>query len=234
MDELWCINCGTVEYTAARRAQQMLERQRLAGEIPDMLLLLEHHPVYTRGRRSADSELPMGADWYRMQGIDVQDTDRGGQVTYHGPGQLVGYPIVDLKRYGWGVREYVTRMERVILGSLAQLGIEARTYEDLTGVWTPDPERRKIGSIGIHVTHGVTTHGFAVNVRNDLQPFDWIVPCGLEGARFTAVTRELDRDVAVEEYREVVVETFANVYEREARIVEQAEIDALGQLASIR
>src|SRR3954468_2240070 len=135
---------------------------------PDHLLLLEHEPVYTRGRRTKPAELPMGEDWYRAQGIEICDTDRGGAVTYHGPGQLVGYPIVALRAYGNDVHAYVRRIERVMIEALADYGIEAQTIDGLTGVWTagePPPDAmgeqaRKIGSIGIHIRRGVTTHGF--------------------------------------------------------------------------
>ena len=155
-----------------------------------MLLLLEHPPVYTRGRRSTAEELPMGVEWYEMQGIEVRDTDRGGRVTYHGPGQLVAYPIVSLRPYGDDVHEYVRRLERVMIGALAEHGVEARDDRGPdrrldrgpTGSGTGG-EARKIGSIGVHVSRGVTTHGLAVNVNNDLQPFEWIVPCGIEGCR---------------------------------------------------
>ena len=125
----------------------------------------------------------MGEDWYRMQGIEVCETDRGGRVTYHGPGQLVGYPIVSLKPYGDNVHEYVRGLERLMIESLAAYGVEAEVIDGLTGVWVGGrpPEGRKIGSIGVHVNRGVTTHGFAINVNNDLQPFEWIVPCGIEG-----------------------------------------------------
>ena len=138
-----------------------------------------------------------------MQGIEVHDTDRGGRVTYHGPGQLVAYPIVSLKPYGDDVHEYVRRLERVAIAALAEHGVEAGTIEGLTGVWTEgEPpgraaggpgEARKIGSIGVHVSRGVTTHGLAVNVNNDLQPFEWVVPCGIEGCRVTSLGRELGR-----------------------------------------
>lgn len=229
MPDVLCVSLGRVEYGAARALQTRLREERAERRLPDLLLLLEHDPVYTRGRRSGPEELPMGVDWYRMQGIDVQDTDRGGRVTYHGPGQLVGYPIVSLHEYGFGVREYVARMERVICESLGELGVTARTYEGLTGVWTPDPERRKIGSIGIHVAQGITTHGFAVNVSNDLQPFEWIVPCGLEGARFTSLSRELGREVAVAEYAEAAAQAFGRSYGREIRWVEASEIGALAE-----
>jgi lipoyl(octanoyl) transferase len=201
--ELWVVRAGVVPYEEARIAQKRLEAARIREQIPDLLLLLEHPPVYTRGRRATPEELPMGEDWYRMQGIDIRETDRGGRVTYHGPGQLVGYPIVSLRglRSGAGpglgddepppidVVGYVRRLERTIVAALEDWRIRAEVVEGLTGVWTP--ERRKIGSIGVHVSRGVTTHGFAINVNNDLEPFEWIVPCGIEACQMTSVAREL-------------------------------------------
>jgi lipoyl(octanoyl) transferase len=214
--ELWCVRSGQVPYQEAREAQKRLESARHDGEIPDLLLLLEHPPVYTKGRRSEPGELGMGDDWYRMQGIEVCETDRGGRVTYHGPGQLVGYPIVSLTPYGDDVRDYVARMERVMIDSLASLGIEAEVIEGLTGVWVggPPPEGRKIGSIGVHVNRGITTHGFAINVNNDLQPFEWVVPCGIEGCRMTSVCRELGETYDLSAFMDVVSERFGHVYER--------------------
>ena len=183
--ELWCMRRGLVPYAESLIEQKTLEAARQAGSVPDVLLLLEHPPVYTRGRRSEQGELPMGEDWYRAQGIDFVDTDRGGRVTYHGPGQLVGYPIMSLKPYRDDVHEYIRRMESAIIAALADVGIEAGPIEGLTGVWTREP--RKIASIGVHVSRGVTTHGFAINVNNDLQPFEWIVPCGIDNCRMTSV-----------------------------------------------
>ena len=181
-----------------------------------MLLLLEHPPVYTKGKRTDPAELGMGEDWYRMQGIEVSETDRGGRVTYHGPGQLVGYPIISLKPYGDNVHEYVRRLERLMIASLAAVGIEAEVIESLTGVWVGGrpPEGRKIGSIGVHVRRGVTTHGFAVNVNNDLQPFEWIVPCGIENVRMTSVTRELGTKFDLATYSEIVTERFGELFDR--------------------
>jgi lipoyl(octanoyl) transferase len=181
---------GTLEYREALALQERVRAARQEDEIPDVLLTLEHWPVYTRGRRSAAGELPMGEDWYRAQGIDVVETDRGGKVTYHGPGQLVGYPIVRID----DVVEYVRTLERALSAALAEEGIEARGRPadgpDYTGVWVGD---RKIASIGVHVARGVTTHGFAVNVENDLQPFQWVVPCGLEGVQMTSLIKETGR-----------------------------------------
>ena len=186
--EILVVRCGIVPYEAARKAQLQLQARRQRNEIADVLLLLEHPPVYTRGRRSTPEELPMGAEWYEAQGIEVRDTDRGGRVTYHGPGQLVAYPIVSLRPYRDDVHEYVRRLERVTIESLAEHGVVAGLIEGQTGVWVGN---RKIGSIGVHVSRGVTTHGLAVNVSNDLQPFEWIVPCGIEGCQVTSLSREL-------------------------------------------
>jgi lipoyl(octanoyl) transferase len=188
--ELWVCHLDTVEYREALALQERVRAARWQDELPDVLLLLEHWPVYTRGRRSGPGELPMGEEWYAMQGIDVVQTDRGGKVTYHGPGQLVGYPIV---RVG-DVVAYVRLLEGALVTALADEGIPARARPedgpDFTGVWVED---RKIASIGVHVSRGVTTHGFAVNVENDLQPFGWVVPCGLEGVQMTSLIKETGR-----------------------------------------
>ncbi|MGH2961415.1 MAG: lipoyl(octanoyl) transferase LipB, partial [Solirubrobacterales bacterium] len=134
--EVRVVRAEQVPYEEARGLQKRLEAARLEDEVPDILLLLEHPPVYTKGRRSTPDELPMGEEWYRRQGIEVTDTDRGGRVTYHGPGQLVGYPIVDLRAYGDDVHEYIRRMEKMMVQSLGQWGIDAKCIEGLTGVWT--------------------------------------------------------------------------------------------------
>jgi lipoyl(octanoyl) transferase len=231
--EVLVVRCGLVPYEEAEVAQRWLRDARQEGAIPDVLLLLEHPPVYTRGRRSEEAELPMATEWYAMQGIEVRDTDRGGRVTYHGPGQLVAYPIVDLKPYDDDVHEYVRRLERVAIGSLAKHGVAATTIEGLTGVWTEGtpppggrrdentppsseigPSAKKIGSIGVHVSRGVTTHGLAVNVSNDLQPFEWIVPCGIEGCQVTSLSRELGAEQRVDAFAKTVVGQFAAAYER--------------------
>jgi lipoyl(octanoyl) transferase len=218
------VRSGLVPYAEALAAQRRLERARQEGEVPDVLWLLEHPPVYTRGRRAGEEELPMGAEWYEAQGIEVRETDRGGRVTYHGPGQLVVYPIVSLKPYGDDVHEYVRRLERVASAALADHGVEAGAIEGLTGVWTRgEPpgstsgaaEARKIGSIGVHVSRGVTTHGLAINVDNDLQPFEWVVACGIEGARPTSLGRELGGEQDLGAFAGGVVAHFGEVYGRE-------------------
>ena len=233
MEEVWTVRAGEVPYEEAREAQKRLEAARQAGELPDVLLLLEHPPVYTRGRRSTRDELPMGPDWYRMQGIEVRETDRGGRVTYHGPGQLVGYPIVSLKPYGDDVHEYIRRMERLIIAALSEWNLEAEIVDGLTGVWTAEP--RKVASIGVHVSRGVTTHGFAINVNNDLQPFEWIVPCGIESCRMTSLARELAAEQDLDAFATTVRGRFADIYERSPVEIDVADlverISGVGALA---
>jgi lipoyl(octanoyl) transferase len=189
--ELWVCHLGTLDYGEALALQERVREARQNDRVPDVLLTLEHWPVYTRGRRSAPGELPMGEEWYRMQGFEIVDTDRGGKVTYHGPGQLVGYPIVRVD----DVVAYVRTLEQALVAALASEGVvaHARAEEgpDYTGVWVSSD--RKIASIGVHIARGVTTHGFAVNVENDLQPFGWIVPCGLDGVRMTSLIKETRR-----------------------------------------
>lgn len=198
--------------------QQTIATARAAGEVADTLLLLEHPPVYTRGRRTTADELPMGEDWYRMQGIDIVDTDRGGRLTYHGPGQLVAYPIMDIS--GMSVPDFVARMERAMIASLADHGVESRLFEGLTGVWVGDEpppagDARKIGSIGIHIHKGISTHGLAINVNNDLQPFEWAVPCGIEACRMTSLGRELGAEQDLDAFATTVAERLAEAYGRE-------------------
>jgi lipoyl(octanoyl) transferase len=191
MGELWvCQLPGTIEYGSALELQEQVRALRQAELVPDVMLLLEHPPVYTRGRRSGAGELPFGEDWYGARGIEIHDVDRGGKVTYHGPGQLVGYPIVRVD----DVVGYVRTLERSIVRALAEEGVTTRARvedgPDYTGVWIAD---RKIASIGIHLAHGVTTHGFAVNVDNDLAPFGWVVACGLPDVEMTSLSRETER-----------------------------------------
>jgi lipoyl(octanoyl) transferase len=238
--EILVVRCGIVPYEEAREAQLRLQGARQRGEVPDVLLLLEHPPVYTRGRRATPDELPMGAEWYELQGIEVRDTDRGGRVTYHGPGQLVAYPIVSLRPYGDDVHEYVRRLERVMIEALQEHGVDSGPIEGLTGVWTQGrraadvhmadgpgpstPAARKIGSIGVHVSRGVTTHGLAVNVDNDLQPFEWIVPCGIEGVAMTSLARELGTEQDLGAFAETVVARFGAVYDRAPVAADPADL----------
>lgn len=221
--EILVLRLGTLRYEEARELQLRVQARRQAGEIPDVLLLLEHPPVYTRGRRSQPGELPMGVEWYEAQGIEVLDTDRGGLVTYHGPGQLVAYPIVSLVPYGDDVHEFVRGLERAMIAALGGAGVPAQTIAGLTGVWTEGEApptlaaqpARKIGSIGLHVSRSVTTHGLAINVNNDLQPFEWVVPCGIEGVAMTSLARELGAEQDFDAFAERLVAAYSEVLERE-------------------
>jgi lipoyl(octanoyl) transferase len=210
MSELWVCELGVVPYLEALRLQEALRSARQAGEVPDTLLLLEHPPVFTRGRRSAPEELPLVERRIRGVGIEIVDVDRGGRVTYHGPGQLVGYPIM---RIG-DVIGHLRMLEGAIVAALRSEGVACRGGGDRpTGVWT---QNRKIASLGIHVSRRVTTHGFAVNVDNDLEPFGWIVPCGMPDVEMTSVARETGRAGSLERLRRTVAAEVARASGRRA------------------
>jgi len=212
VDELWVANSGRIPYLEAAELQTRLRERRIAGDIPDSLLLIEHPPVYTKGRLTEKADLPMGEEWYEMQGIEVHPTTRGGRVTYHGPGQIVGYPIMAIG----DVIAFLRKMESAMIAALGDEGVEAEIRDGLTGVWVRE---RKIGSIGVHVSRGVTMHGFAVNVDNDLQPFEWIVPCGIDGVRMTSLYLETGRTGGMSCFRKRVAWRFAQAYGLRQRIV---------------
>jgi lipoyl(octanoyl) transferase len=232
-EELWVCHLGRVPYLEALAMQEGIRAHRQAGELPDTLLLLEHPPVYTRGRRSADGELPMGEEFYRARGIELHTTDRGGKLTYHGPGQLVGYPIMLIE----DVHRYLRTMETAIVAALSVEGIEARSRHDegidYTGVWVED---RKIASIGVHVRRGVTTHGFALNVDNDLEPFSWVVACGLPGVRMTSVAQELaaGHSATLPCMRRRIAVDFCRAHGRRQRLVSPARLGIDAPLAPAR
>jgi lipoyl(octanoyl) transferase len=224
MQELWVCQLGTVEYRDALALQERVRAARQADLVPDVMLMLEHWPVYTRGRRSGPGELPMGEDWYRAQGIDVVEVDRGGKITYHGPGQIVGYPIVRVE----DVVAYVRLLERALVAALGEEGVVARARPedgpDYTGVWVGE---RKIASIGVHVAREVTTHGFAVNVENDLQPFSWVVACGLDGVRMTSLIAETRRAAGQTRcFRKRAAFAVAGTLGRRQRLVSRARLEA--------
>jgi lipoyl(octanoyl) transferase len=211
--ELWVAQLGTIPYRDGVELQETLRARRQAGELPDVLLVLEHPPVYTKGKRTEPGDLPMGEDWYRAQGIEVCDTDRGGRVTYHGPGQLVAYPIMAVER----VADFVHTMENAIANALEDEGISSEVRgTPFTGVWASDA---KIASIGVRVSGGVTTHGLAVNVDNDLQPFEWIVPCGIDHVRMTSVSKETGEHPSLPCFRKRMAWRFAEAFGMRQRIV---------------
>ncbi len=193
----YLLNLGVTPYLEALDLQRSLATAVSQGAIPDTVLILEHPAVITLGRRAEEDELhvPEGAE------VELVETDRGGKSTYHAPGQLVCYPILDLTRHGQDVKKYCRDLELALIQTLGEFGLKGQAIEGLTGLWlTPPP--RKIASIGIHIHKWVTTHGYALNVDLDPAPFtEWITACGLEGAAFTTMARELDRPVSVDEVR---------------------------------
>jgi lipoyl(octanoyl) transferase len=179
-----------------------------AGTLPDTVLLLEHPPTITLGRRTEEGEVhvPDGAQ------VDVVEVDRGGKSTYHAPGQLVCYPILDLTRHGQDVKKYCRDLEETLARTLGAFGLEGERIEGLTGVWLQSPPR-KIASIGIHLSKWISTHGYALNVDLDPAPFtDWITACGLDGYAFTSMARELGRPVSVDDVRPAAAQAFADVF----------------------
>jgi lipoyl(octanoyl) transferase len=215
-DELFVCQLGTVPYSGAVAIQRDLRARRLSGELPDTLLLLEHPPTYTLARRSGSEDLPLGEDFYRQRGIEVHATDRGGRSTYHGPGQLVGYAIMRVDE----LHRFLREMEDAIIAALAEEGVAARSRHregiDYTGVWVGP---RKIASIGVHISHGVSTHGFAVNVDNDLEPFSWMIACGLPDVSMTSIARELNAEPSFERFRVVMARRFCEAHGRRQRPV---------------
>jgi lipoyl(octanoyl) transferase len=205
------MHLGVVPYEEAWDLQRSLAAAVSQGAIPDTVVFLEHPPVVTVGRRAHETELhlPEGAD------VAVVETDRGGKSTYHGPGQLVCYPILDLRRHGKDVKKYVRDLEEALIGTLAAFDLDGVRIDGLTGVWL-EPPPRKIASIGVRVSRWITTHGYALNVDLDPAVFsDWITACGLEDAAFTTMARELDRPVVVDEVRPHAAAAIASVLDLE-------------------
>jgi lipoyl(octanoyl) transferase len=218
--ELWTCHLGQVEYREAVALQERLRERVQADELPDLLLLLEHPPVYTLGRRSEPGELPLTRE------IDIVETERGGKLTHHGPGQLVGYPIMHVPN----VRAFVETMEAALVAALREAGVPAGTREgrEYTGVWVGD---RKIASIGIHVSRRVSMHGFAVNVENDLAPFESVIACGLPDVRMTSLRAEGVGE-GVDCFRKRAAFAFARAFGRRQRIVTPGRIGARQPVAA--
>jgi lipoyl(octanoyl) transferase len=208
----YLLQLGQVPYREAWDLQRSIAGAVSQGAIPDTVILLEHPPVVTLGRRTdeqAELHLPETAE------VEIVETDRGGKSTYHGPGQLVAYPILDLKRHGRDVKQYVRNLEDALIRTVAAFGIESERIDGLTGVWLAHPPR-KIASIGVHVSRWITTHGYALNVDLDPAPFtDWITACGLEDAMFTTIAGEAGRDVSVGDVRAPAAAAIGEVFELE-------------------
>jgi lipoyl(octanoyl) transferase len=212
----YVMSLGEVPYGEAFELQRSLAGAVSQGAIPDTVIFLEHPQVVTIGRRTeADVELHIPQD----AAVEIAETDRGGKSTFHGPGQLVCYPILDLTKHGKDVKRYVRDLEEALIRTLAAFELDGTRYDGLTGVWMPPSDGqgpRKIASIGVHVSRWVTTHGYALNVDLDPAPFtEWITACGLEDAQFTTMARELDRELSVNEVRPAAIGAIAEVFELE-------------------
>jgi lipoyl(octanoyl) transferase len=206
------MHLGQVQYAEAFALQRSLAGAVSQAAIPETVIFLEHPPVVTVGRRTElerELHVPEGAE------VEIAETDRGGKSTFHGPGQLVCYPILDLRSHGKDVKRYVRDLEEALIRTLAAFELEGERIEGLTGVWMSRPPR-KIASIGVHVSRWITTHGYALNVDLDATPFtDWITACGLEDAQFTTMARELDRTLAVDEVRPAAAAAIAEIFDLE-------------------
>jgi len=202
---------GRVPYAEGLELQQRLVVDRQAGRIPDQLLLLEHDPVFTLGRNARPANLLFSEDALRERGFEVHETGRGGDVTYHGPGQVVGYPILDLGPDRRDVHRYVRDLEEVMIRTCADFGVAAGRVAGLTGTWAGTD---KIGAIGVRISRWVTSHGFALNVSNDLAAFDLIVPCGIRGRGVTSLERKLGRPVGLDDVMGRLAAHFTAVFER--------------------
>lgn len=207
MQDCLVVEVGSIDYPAALELQSDLHHKVMNDELPAVLLLLQHPHVYTLGRRGSDSDILVSTDALKILDADVHRTDRGGEVTYHGPGQLVGYPILNLRAAGLGPLAYVRALERIIISTLAELDIDSTAEDKPTGVWVDDA---KIAALGVRVSRGVTMHGFALNVNPDLSYFKHIVPCGMPDANVTSIA-ELGLGLNVSDVRNILTTHFADI-----------------------
>jgi lipoate-protein ligase B len=210
--ELWTVPLGRVAYEEALELQRHIARDRISGALPqDVLLLVEHPPVVTLGRASKGKHLIASPEFLRSKGVELFEVERGGDVTFHGPGQLVGYPIVDLKRHRLDLHWYLRKIEEALINTLADYDMVAERNPTFTGVWT---KGKKIASIGVHARDWVTWHGFALNVTTDLSYFDMMVPCGIDGVVMTSIARELGTDdLSMQDVIERVSAKFAAAFD---------------------
>jgi len=206
---LFC-RLGTVDYAEAHRVQKELQAKRIAGDVDDTVLLLEHRPVFTLGRSAKEQHVLAPSEVLAARGFSVHEVGRGGDVTYHGPGQLVAYPIIDLKPDRKDVRKYVWTLEESMIRTCADFGLRARRIEGLNGTWIED---RKVGAVGVRISRWVTMHGLALNANTDLSHFDLIVPCGIDDKAVTSLSAELGRVIEVEDIVEPLATHFAELYD---------------------
>lgn len=223
---LHVVHLGLVPYARALELQRSVAQARISGALAhDVLLLLEHPPVVTLGRSSKAKHLVATPDTLAERGVELFEVERGGDVTFHGPGQLVGYPIVNLRGHRQDLHWYLRQIESVLIHALRAIGLAAERSEGRTGVWF---DGRKIASIGVHARNWVTWHGFALNVRNDLSYFDLIVPCGLSDVTMTSVARELGADApSLSAVAESVVQSFGTIFALSASSLDPAELESL-------
>ena len=200
---------GLVPYELALKLQQSLVKARAQDSFPDVLLLLQHPPVFTIGRFRGEEDIIAPPEKLQQEGIAVFHTTRGGGITYHGPGQLVGYPILNLQENGLGVREYIWKLEEVIIKLLLALGIQGHRVAKYPGVWV---DGKKVCAIGVHVSHHITMHGFALNVNTNLQHFEYINPCGIRGNVMTSLSELLGYPIEVEAITEALLNSFSLVF----------------------
>jgi lipoate-protein ligase B len=225
--ELWVQRLGRVPYAEALSLQRTLAASRITGALPqDALLLVEHPPVVTLGRSAKEQHLLASPELLTRRGVEVFEVERGGDVTFHGPGQLVGYAIIDLKRHRQDLHWYLRQVEEALIRALGVFGIDAGRNAGYTGVWTGEATR-KIASIGVHARDWVTWHGFALNVTTDLSFFDLIVPCGIQAVTMTSISRELDDDVAWDLVETAVSRAFGDVFALEP-IAAPTTVEGLG------
>ncbi len=219
------LQLGHVDYETALSLQTTLVDLRKRGVIQDTLLLLEHAPVITLGRNAKQNNIVASPAVLEEKGVTLVECDRGGDVTFHGPGQLVGYPIFDLRALTpkIGAIEYVRRIEEVLIRTCGDLGIPTARIAGLTGVWTTSEPQAKIAAIGVHISRAVTSHGFALNVTTDLDSFNLIVPCGIEDKPVTSMQRQLGRTLAMEEVMPVVTRNFGFVFKEQVLWLESLQ-----------
>lgn len=227
------LNLGRVAYDTALQLQRTLQEMRKAGRIENTLLLLEHPPVITLGRNARLDNVLAPPEFLAQRGVELFEIDRGGDVTFHGPGQLVAYPIFDLRSFQpkVGAVEYVRRLEEVLIRTCGDYGIGTQRIKGLTGVWTyalRNKPEAKIAAIGVHISRGVTTHGFALNVATDLDFFSLIVPCGITGKPVTSIQRELQKPISLEEVATAASRNFGRVFHSQMLWLESLD-DLLGQ-----
>lgn len=209
--ELEVIALGRIGYGEAMRVMETRAEQRRRGEVPDALYLLEHDPVLTYGRRAAASNLLLTREALSARGVELYESTRGGDFTYHGPGQLVAYPVLDLSPGRKDVRRYVADLETVMIGTCAEYGVAAGRVEGLIGAWVEG--RRKIGAIGVRISRWITTHGFALNVSTELEDFGMIIPCGISDRGVTSLEREAGRKLELQAVAEVAEARFRAVFD---------------------